>query len=199
MKQLVVPAKLLLGARQSLRGLLQLCIRLRKLGGSHSHPFVQLISGPLQLRNEPHALHGDGHLVGHRLHQIEILPREAASRLGSKGDADHFARSHQRVAGVSLDAVRFDELRSGIGNRADVFHDHTDRVPGYTSTDRHPIIQPFNPLRFLVGNSREGIEMESSHLLVHDEVEERMAVEVLHDLMGKLTDDSQGIFCFQQS
>ena len=62
------------------------------------------------------ALHGDGHVVGHRLHQRQFVLGKR--RLGPRAErkrSDDLALVHQRVAGVCLDAEGADQIGAGSG------------------------------------------------------------------------------------
>ena len=97
------------------------------------------------------------------------------------------------MTAVGLDPVGPDQLGPHIGRVEDVFGDDTHVVPGDAAADGDAVVQPLELSDLLFGDAGAGIQMEPSGTLVDHEVEERLAVQVLHDVPAKLVDQFLGV------
>ena len=86
----------------------------------------------------------------------------------------------QRMAGVCLNAVGLDEFGPRVGRGGDVLGDYAAGVAGGAAADRHAEVQPLHLLRLFFGDACTGVEVQLVHILVHEVVEEGMAVEAFH-------------------
>ena len=62
----------------------------------------------------------------------------------------------------------------------------------------HPVVEPFDLASLLVGNAGAGIQPQAPCGLIHQEVKERLAIQVGHHLAAKLIDQSLGVIGRQE-
>jgi len=137
------------------------------------------------------AVHGNGHEVGHGRHHGQLVVAEARARARAERErADHPLLDGQRVAGVGLHAKGLHQLGARVGRALHVLGHDTAAVAGRAAAHRHAEIEPLDVAGLGLGNAGAGVEPQPAGPLLHQEVEEDLAIEEVHHLAAQLLDDA---------
>ena len=100
---------------------------------------------PLQGFHQADALHGDRHMIGDGLHQVQLVLGELRLRPRAERErSDDPVLIHQGMAGIRLDAERADQIGAGIGRVLNVIDHDPAAVPRRAAANRHAEIEPFD-------------------------------------------------------
>ena len=102
------------------------------------------------------------------------------------------------MAGIGPHAIRLDQVGARIRRAGNVLGNNATPFAGRAPAHRRPIVQPLDPPGFLRRNARAGVQVQLAGALVHQEVEEHLAVEVLHHLATERFHRHLGLVAAQQ-
>ena len=135
-------------------------------------------------------LHGDRHLVGNGADQPQSSS-ENVSRVMEPNERVPITRPwfSKRAAGVSPDAELADQLRAGLDRGLDVLGRHARGIASRAAADFRAVFEPLDLAGGLRRDAFGGVQPQLVLLLVHQVVEEHLAVEMFHHPPAERIDD----------
>ena len=144
-------------------------------------------------------LQGRGDLVGNRPHELHFVRGESRARPRPEGQgAEETTLGQQGMAGVGLDAPRLDQRGPAIRGVEDVLGDDPLLVTRDAAANGFTVVEPLHCASLLGWNAGARVQVQPARRVIHQEVEEHLAVEVAHDLAADLVDESLRVFGCQQ-